>query len=439
MVSAESPHQRVISNGSQMRNNRCKKSSFEFYGPRLGPFAIMAGLPIVCYGLFFACHEGGCLTLWPTLSLPALPKNTRLFSWEAVAAYSGYVLFQCIVHLLLPGQLLQGAKLPGGKHLTYKLTGVRNLVATAAATLAVWAWRPSALIWVHDEYLPLFTASVLFSVVLSAYLYASSFLGNKQLAEQGSSGYVLYDFFMGRELNPRLGTLDLKEFCELYPGLTGWLVLNWAMTAHAAQREGGITMALVLVNMFQTIYVADAMWFEPAILTTMDIIHDGFGFMLVFGDLSWVPFTYSLQARYLADHPQVLSWMAITSIVALKVVGYLTFRGSNSQKDRFRRDPGHPANARLRTIQTQRGRRLLVDGWWGVARHINYFGDWLMAWAWCLPCGFESIIPYFYVVYFGVLLVHRDRRDGHACHQKYGKDWELYTSIVKYRIVPLVY
>ena len=36
----------------------------------------------------------------------------------------------------------------------------------------------------------------------------------------------------------------------------------------------------------------------------MDIIHDGFGFMLVFGDLVWVPFTYCLQARYLVDHPQ---------------------------------------------------------------------------------------------------------------------------------------
>lgn len=30
----------------------------------------------------------------------------------------------------------------------------------------------------------------------------------------------------GRELNPRIGTLDLKEFCELRPGLIGWLVLN---------------------------------------------------------------------------------------------------------------------------------------------------------------------------------------------------------------------
>ena len=25
-------------------------------------------------------------------------------------------------------------------------------------------------------------------------------------------------------------------------------------------------------------------------------------------------------------------------------------------------------------------------------------------WSWCLPCGFGSIIPYFYVIYFAVLL-----------------------------------
>lgn len=40
----------------------------------------------------------------------------------------------------------------------------------------------------------------------------------------------------------------------------------------------------------------------------MDIIHDGFGFMLAFGDLAWVPFTYSLQAQFLLYHPQPLGW-----------------------------------------------------------------------------------------------------------------------------------
>ena len=75
---------------------------------------------------------------------------------------------------------------------------------------------------------------------------------------------------------------------------------------------------------------------------------------------------------------QELSTAAIVSITALKVLGYWIFRGSNSQKDQLRRDPEHPSVRKLQTLQTARGRRLLTSGWWGVARHINYFGDWLM-------------------------------------------------------------
>lgn len=41
----------------------------------------------------------------------------------------------------------------------------------------------------------------------------------------------------------------------------------------------------------------------------------------------------------------------------------------------------------LETIPAGNGRKLLVSGWWGVARHINYLGDLIMALAWCLPTG----------------------------------------------------
>jgi Ergosterol biosynthesis ERG4/ERG24 family len=52
--------------------------------------------------------------------------------------------------------------------------------------------------------------SIVGSVVLSAYLYWSSFWGKKILAKGGNTGNAVYDFFIGRELNPRIGTLDLK-------------------------------------------------------------------------------------------------------------------------------------------------------------------------------------------------------------------------------------
>ena len=123
----------------------------------------------------------------------------------------------------------------------------------------------------------------------------------------------------------------------------------------------------------------------------------------------------------------------------MKLLGYAIFRWSNGQKNLFRTDPEDKRVAHLKYLPTRRGTRLLIDGWWGIARHVNYLGDWLMAWAWCLPCGFNHVVPYFYVVYFGVLLFHRDLRDGEQCELKYGEDWKKYCAIVKYRLIPYVY
>lgn len=69
-------------------------------------------------------------------------------------------------------------------------------------------------------------------------------------------------------------------------------------------------------------------------------------------------------------------------------------------------------------MTTATGRKLLTSGWWGRSRHPNYMGDWLMAWAWSLPTGFATPIPYFYVAFFAVLLVHRQMRDDEACRHK---------------------
>ena len=57
----------------------------------------------------------------------------------------------------------------------------------------------------------------------------------------------------------------------------------------------------------------------------MDIMCDGFGFMLAFGDLVWVPFLYCLQPRYLADHPTELQWHTMAGIALLNCKFGLTF------------------------------------------------------------------------------------------------------------------
>jgi protein-S-isoprenylcysteine O-methyltransferase Ste14 len=300
------------------------------------------------------------------------------------------------------------------------------------------------LTWVYDRYLSLAAAATIISWALSLFLaiYAQR-SGDVEVAEPGNSGNVVYDFFMGRELNPRVSIagfpLDLKYFCELRPGLIGWAFLNVCMAAQELKEFGSISPSMWMVVAFHTYYVIDALWHERSILTTMDITTDGFGMMLAFGDLAWVPFTYSLQARYLAEHRVMLPGWGVATIVLLQFIGLYIFRSANSQKDMFRTNPSDPRVSHLQYLKTERGTMLITSGWWGVSRHVNYFGDWLMGLAWCLPTGFNAILPYFYAVYFGILLIHRERRDEHKCRTKYGKDWEKYCSIVPYRIIPGLY
>ena len=435
--------------------------AFEFGGP-VGAAVLTLALPLVPFFLLRACSATGCVRL-PGLDPLPPAASAPLASASGVAAFTSWVVACCVLHMLLPGKRVQGTLLPDGTRLTYKLNGaccvfskprslpsslshrtrspaLRVALVLAAAAVALTYARLFDPVWVVDHYAELLSGSVLFSACLSVYLFASSFGQSKLLAASPPSAPWIYSFFVGRELNPRLGALDLKQFCELTPGLILWLALDCCFAYAQFARTGSVDRGMWLVLAFHAHYVLDALACEPAILTTMDITTDGFGFMLSFGDLTWVPFTYSLQARFLLDRPVPMSAPAVCAILAVQAVGYTIFRGANSQKDAFRTDPKGKTVAHLRSLPTKRGTRLLVSGWWGAARHINYLGDWVMAWAWCLPCGFSSVVPYFYVVYFGALLVHRERRDDAHCRAKYGEeDWEAYCVQVPWRIVPYVY
>ncbi|KAI9344325.1 ergosterol biosynthesis ERG4/ERG24 [Obelidium mucronatum] len=458
-----------------------KSHHFEFMGPHLSPLVI-AGLTIVPTLLNSLCSDSKCPQMPASASAEAVIEMLLSTYHRTVATVSqeelitatlvvlSWYAWQAILYLVLPGRVASGTLIRDGTRLTYPINAFSALLLSYFALGVVsYQFGCAPLLWVANNTLSLCLASTALSVAQSLALYAASFRhvdlhsdakSQKDgksvtrvpalLAVGGNSGYPFYDFFIGRELNPRIFGFDLKYFCELRPGLIGWTVLN---AANAVKQgvlvsgntedwrviTGGVSNSMWIVLVFQLYYVIDALWNEQAILTTMDITTDGFGFMLNFGDLVWVPFTYTLQSKFLSMFPLVLSTPAVAGLIALKLFGLYMFRGANGQKNSFRTDPNVPQCKHLKFIETKRGTKLLVSGWWGVARHINYTGDWLMALAWCLPTGFASPIPYFYAFYFAILLWHREMRDELACKEKYGDDWKRYCGIVKYRFIPGIY
>jgi hypothetical protein len=96
---------------------------------------------------------------------------------------------------------------------------------------------------------------------------------------------------------------------------------------------------MILVCAFHFWYVCDCYLHEEAILTAWDIKHENFGWMLCWGNLVWVPFTYTIQAYYLVEHTHDLPWWGAIGIVLLNTIGYIIFRGANIQKHKFRSNP----------------------------------------------------------------------------------------------------
>lgn len=409
-----------------------KTISYEFMGP-VGTLFMTFLLPSVVLFLYVFCNKWQC-----ALSMPyKLPGWYKLWNPHAYSLVLGWFLFQVLLYALPLGYTALGTVLADGTRLRYRMNGIHALVISHLLFIVVYnRWGVS---FVYDNYLALATTSFVFSFILAIYMYVKSFKEKALLAVGGNSGNIIYDWFIGRELNPRLLGFDWKVFCEMRPGLIGWVLINYSMAAKQYELYGTVSFSMILVCVFQAMYVIDALWFEEAILTTMDVVHDGFGFMLIFGDLCWVPFTYSLQTRFLVDYPISLSGLAVVLIAALNALGYAAFRLSNSQKNLFRRDPTHPSVAKLKTILTRRGTKLIISGWWGICRHPNYVGDLIMALSWSLPCGFCHALPYFYVTYFTVLLIHRQLRDEHHCKLKYGSDWSRYCEKVPWRLIPKIY
>lgn len=388
------------------------------------------------------------LDFFPVLDLQALPI---LCFW--VGLQLALALLPDLLHKFLPGYkggIQKGSITPAGKQLAYRINGLQAWLITHALFLAGsygFGWFSPTIIADNWGQFLLFANilgyTIAFSVYIKAYLFPSC------VEDRKFSGNKLYDFYMGIEFNPRIGPLDLKLFFNGRPGIVAWTLINLSFAAKQYALYGYVTNAMIIVNLLQALYVLDFFWNETWYLKTIDICHDHFGWMLAWGDCVWLPYMYTLQAFYLSQHPVQLSNTHSIAILLLGFTGYWIFRSANRQKDAFRQNRekaiiwGKNVNTIACTYKSFDGSehqsKLLVSGWWGIGRHMNYTGDLMLSAAYCLACGFDHLLPYFYIVFMSILLVHRCYRDEHRCLNKYGDSWMEYCRRVPYRLLPGVF
>ena len=347
---------------------------------------------------------------------------------EAAAMLLAFVVALFVGSMVVPGRRLTPTG-PAGAQRT-KLNGLAlfAIVVAAAAIGQVAGWFSLATL--HARFAALFVASNVFAFGLAGWLYW------RAARERDAPAGFWRGFFLGRELSPAWFGVDLKLF-SYRPSLMGLALLNVSFAVAQYETHGELTLAMTVYQVFAFLYVLNYFQFEYGMVHTWDIVSERFGWMLIWGDYVLVPFFYCIAGWWLVDAagPPLSPWAA-AGIVALFVFGFVLFRGANGQKHRFRQDP----DTRIwgRTAESLDG-RLLVSGFWGVGRHLNYTGEICVYVAFALTTGFASFVPYLLPAWLAGLLVHRARRDERRCRAKYGALWERYTERARFSMLPYVY
>lgn len=134
---------------------------------------------------------------------------------KAWAIYWIFLLVQVVFYLYMPGVYTKGKPLPhlGGKQLDYYCSGVWSFYVTIAVALVLHQTGLFKLYTLIDEFGSIMSVAIISGFLVSFGEYFSAIYRG---AEHRMTGYPVYDFFMGAELNPRLfGWLDLKMFYEV--------------------------------------------------------------------------------------------------------------------------------------------------------------------------------------------------------------------------------
>lgn len=390
------------------------------------------------------------LQIVTNIPLPTAKTFTILGCWLTFQV--SLALLPDILHTFLKGYKggkSTGSITPAGNKLSYNINGLQawvisNVTFILGAFYFDW-FSPTIVIDHWGELLWLLNIA---GFSLATFVYIKAYYFPSYSNDRKFSNSKLYNYFMGIELNPRIGFIDLKLFFNGRPGIIAWSIINLSFASAQYSLYGTVTNSMILVNFFQLLYILYFFWKESWYLKTIDIHHDHFGWMLAWGDLVWLPYMYTLQGLFLVFNPVELSPSYFTFVLTIGLIGFYIFASSNNQKDRFRTDDKAPIWGEepkciscyyYTSDKTRREAKLLLSGWWGEARHFNYTGDLLLSLAYSLACGTSHLFPYFYFFFLSILLVHRCIRDEMRCSEKYGPAWKLYCERVPYRLVPYIW
>ena len=418
----------------------------------LGPLLLMVLTPPAAIVFWIVCThlDGSLVRLFSAEGLRVALEHFPAPSWAAAAILATFLGVELALLLALPGRIYEGPLAPSGARPRYKLNGVAAFFVTLGLFLGASYGAhlfDAGIVW--DHFGAILSTIIAFAFVFCLGLYFKG-IHAPSTGDSSSSGNFIFDYYWGTELHPSVLGVNLKQLINCRFGMMGWAVIVVSFAAkQASLNHGHPTNAMLVCVGLQLVYILKFFWWESGYFTSLDIMHDRFGYYICWGVMCWIAAVYTLSAQYNVLRPVEISTPYAVFCAALGLASIWANYEADAQRQRTRATNGDTTvwgkppvlvRARYRTADgVEHESLLLASGYWGIARHFHYVPEILLALAWSLPAGASGFVPYFYVTFLTILLLDRAVRDDKRCRTKYGADWDAYCAKVPYKVVPGVF
>jgi len=201
------------------------------------PLFLMAFTPnLVIVMWYTAVHcDGSYARLFQILSgngflagVGRIWADIHIASPLAVVVIVGYLVWALVLMVTLPGPMVEGPVTPNGNIPRYRDNGFAcylvTMISFAVMAVLLPRWTGYSVTIVYDHFDEFLGTLTVFSHLLCIFLHVKGLLW-PSTTDYGTSGNLIFDYYWGTELYPRVAGVDIKVFTNCRFGMTVWPLL----------------------------------------------------------------------------------------------------------------------------------------------------------------------------------------------------------------------
>ncbi|CAH2084923.1 unnamed protein product [Euphydryas editha] len=420
------------------------------FGGRIGSAALYLLIPLTVFYILISCTKSCIL-----LSLRDISAHKSISNWFDTPA-TLVVISNFIMQAIFISLPSFGTKEVDEQGKKYCFNAFFSSFLTLNILFALDYYKVLTADLLLNSYLKMATTSYLMALILIIVLHLKSLnTDSGHLNPYGTSGKVLYDLFMGRQIhcylmkiNVKLWLARMSNICALVFAI---LIFKHGFSIQLTEIDNlalnkfteiiskiKLKPTILVYSMMQIVYALYFIIGEKKIVSTFYWQSEGLGYLQIVSSILY-PYFFTSISKYVADTDLQLSSNILIAASVLYSLGLTIMLISNNIKYEFRKNPLQPSLTQLNSMPTFLGKKLLVANLWGILRHPNYTGDIMIHLALALPGVFtRNIVAAAPALITIFMFIHRAWRDHNRCRRRYGAAWQRYCKRVPSVLIPKI-